>query len=208
MDNPINRESYFSAALRPFEDVAMTFIGLVDGSFYGARRLPDNTIQIVRNNDETDGNDGSESEHHLASVTQDDWMREILNKSFGVLLAEDSKANYDYIERVARKSHWHLFHSKNGEEAIVAFMTHREQIDVILMDLEMPVLDGYEAAKQIRLIEKKNGYSPMRIIAISANVLAGEREKCIEAGMDDYLVKPFRIEQLLAHFSDLENKFI
>lgn len=145
---------------------------------------------------------GFESAHSLGSDTQKDWIREVLSKPLGILLSEDSKVNYVYIEGIARKSNWHLFYAKNGEQAVEKFIEHRENIDVILMDLEMPILDGYEATRQIRAIEKKESYSPTHILAISANVLAGEREKCIEAGMDDYLVKPFRIEQLLAHICD------
>jgi len=131
------------------------------------------------------------------------WMHQMLSKQIGILLAEDSKENYEYIERIARKSNWNMFHAKNGKQAIELFVENREKIDIILMDLEMPTLDGYEATKQIRALERNEAETQVRIIAISANVLAGEREKCLEIGMDDYLTKPFRIEQLLAH---LESK--
>lgn len=127
------------------------------------------------------------------------WMQQVLDKPLGILLAEDSKANYEYIERVARKSQWKLFHALNGEEAVKLFHHNRDHIDVILMDLEMPVMDGYGATRQIREIEANTPGKPITIIALSANALAGEREKCLEAGMDDYLPKPFRLEQLLAH---------
>ncbi len=145
--------------------------------------------------------DDSGPEDSIKTDILKDWMKEILNKPLGILLSEDSKTNYEYIERVARKSNWNLFHAVNGEQAVDLFMRHKEEIDVILMDLEMPILDGYKATKRIRDIEKSGNYSPVRIIAISANALTGEREKCIGTGMDDYLVKPFRIDQLLAHLS-------
>lgn len=149
------------------------------------------------NNNETVSDTGSDSKVHK------DWIHQILEKPIGILLSEDSKVNYEYIDRIARKSHWKLFHALNGEQAVDMYVKNREKIDVILMDLEMPILDGYEATRQIRAIEAAENYPKTRIVAISANVMSGESEKCIEAGMDDYLVKPFRIEQLLVYLRDI-----
>ena len=90
-----------------------------------------------------------------------------------------------------------MIHALNGKETVDLFIQNQDRIDVILMDVEMPIMDGYEATQMIRRIEKEANQIQTRIIALSANILAGEREKCIAAGMDDYLAKPFRIEQLL-----------
>ena len=84
----------------------------------------------------------------------------------------------------------------NGQEAVDAFLTGA--FDAILMDCQMPVLDGYEAAEEIRRIESARGRDPVRIIAVTANVLAGDMEKCIASSMDDYLRKPYKGEQLNA----------
>lgn len=120
------------------------------------------------------------------------------DESLVVLLIEDSKVNYEYINKIAKKRNWMITHALNGEEGLELFMKSSGKFDVILMDLEMPVMDGYEVTTRIRTLEKERGLKPVRIIGISANVLEGEREKCIALGMDAYLSKPFRIEQLLA----------
>lgn len=84
---------------------------------------------------------------------------------------------------------------ENGREAVEKFQPGR--YDAILMDCNMPELDGHEATAAIRHIELENQVSqPVRIIAITANALVGERERCLAAGMDDYLAKPFTAEQL------------
>ncbi len=79
----------------------------------------------------------------------------------------------------------------NGIEAIQAL--ERQPYDVVLMDIKMPVMDGYEAARTIQQRWPDNG---PRIIAITAYALEGDREKCLEAGMNDYIAKPVRIEDL------------
>ena len=78
-----------------------------------------------------------------------------------------------------------LFEAKDGLEAVALF--EKEAIDLILMDVQMPNMNGYEATKAIRMLEKGK---ETPIIAITAGILAHERERCFEAGMDDYLSKP------------------
>ena len=87
----------------------------------------------------------------------------------------------------------------NGHDAVEAF--RNQSFDAILMDCQMPRLDGYDATAEIRAIEAGSGAAPVRIIAVTANALAGDMEKCIAAGMDDYLRKPFKSEQLHASLS-------
>ena len=87
-------------------------------------------------------------------------------------------------------------HVDNGAAAIEAFQTG--SYDCILLDCHMPVMDGYEVARQIRQIESEASWSdpPVRIIAMTANVASGERERCLAAGMDEYIAKPIRIVEL------------
>ncbi len=82
----------------------------------------------------------------------------------------------------------------NGQEALEA--SKNERFDLILMDCQMPVMDGFEATRQIRAYERENRSEPIPIIALTANAMQGDREKCLQAGMDDYLTKPYSLRGL------------
>jgi len=87
--------------------------------------------------------------------------------------------------------------ASGGEEALAAIReaTHsRDAFDAVLMDCQMPDMDGYETAAAIRIWE--NGECRIPIIALTANCVEGDREKCLDSGMDDYLAKPFRLAAL------------
>jgi len=83
---------------------------------------------------------------------------------------------------------------QDGLEAVEHAAATR--FDLILMDCQLPKLDGYQATGQIRRHEKASGSSRVPIIALTANAIRGDRERCLEAGMDDYLSKPFRLDEL------------
>ena len=82
----------------------------------------------------------------------------------------------------------------NGLEAVVAF--ERERYDLILMDCQMPEMDGFEATRQIRL--KERGKKKIPIVALTANEMVEDRLKCLDSGMDDHLPKPLRPGELIA----------
>ena len=109
-----------------------------------------------------------------------------------VLLAEDNLVNQKVALAVLRKLGLEADVANNGQEAL-----HAAQIkhyDLILMDCQMPVMDGFEASRAIRETERADLRVP--IIALTANAMVGDRERCLEAGMDDYLAKPIRIPDL------------
>lgn len=80
--------------------------------------------------------------------------------------------------------------ASDGPEAITKYS--KNQYDVIMMDVQMPDMDGYETTKRIREYEQNNNKSRTPIIAITANAMPGDKEKCLNAGMDDYISKPLR----------------
>ena len=114
-----------------------------------------------------------------------------------ILLAEDNVVNQIVAKRILTKDGYEVEVAENGEQALEKFRAGI-RFDLILMDCQMPQMDGYEAALHIRDLERENGSSsPIPIIALTANAMQGDREKCLNAGMSDYLPKPVKKESLL-----------
>ena len=110
-----------------------------------------------------------------------------------VLLVEDDEVSRNLVAILLKKKGYQVITAENGKEAIDIFV--KEKFDLILMDINMPYLDGYSAAAVMRLKEKDiKIHTP--IIAMTAYALSGDREKCIDAGMDDYISKPVDIFEL------------
>lgn len=109
-----------------------------------------------------------------------------------ILMAEDNQINQRVGKLILQRAGFNIDLVGDGYEALQA---HRAKpYDLILMDCQMPTMDGFEASRQIRSLDQ---HQPV-IIAVTANALLGERERCLDAGMDDYLSKPFQAEQLVA----------
>lgn len=113
--------------------------------------------------------------------------------SFEVLLAEDNKINQVFVEGLLKKHGHKVVVVDNGRLAVER--VREKRFDIILMDGQMPVMDGYEATRHIRDWESdtKTGATP--IIALTANAMRGDRELCLQAGMDGYISKPFKADE-------------
>lgn len=107
-----------------------------------------------------------------------------------VLVAEDNPVNQAFIVKLLERRGVSIILANNGADALDRVQETPDEFDAILMDLQMPVMDGYEAAAVLRLREAQTQSRRIPIIAITAHALDGERERCLEAGMDDYLSKP------------------
>ena len=112
-----------------------------------------------------------------------------------ILIAEDNVINQKVAVATLKKLGYQPEVVGNGQEAVTALETN--QYDLVLMDCQMPVLDGYEATRTLRL-NVARGLDKIPVIAMTAHVMAGEREKCLEAGMSDYITKPFDVRTLHA----------
>jgi signal transduction histidine kinase/DNA-binding response OmpR family regulator len=118
-----------------------------------------------------------------------------------ILLAEDNTVNQMLMVRALEKhGHWVVVVA-DGMRALEALQ--REPFDLVLMDVQMPVMDGFETSRAIRENEKATG-AHLPIIALTAHAMKGDRERCLEAGMDDYISKPIRIQDLLQKIVSLQ----
>ncbi len=112
-----------------------------------------------------------------------------------VLLVEDNRINQTIMKKMIEHLGYIVRIASDGQEAIHLFQS--DLFDIILMDCQMPVMDGYQASGNIRDIEQhEQKDKQIPIIAVTAHAIKGDREKCIAAGMDDYISKPFTLEQL------------
>ena len=132
----------------------------------------------------------------LRSVKRDDpaALTHSSGRSLRLLLAEDNSINRKLALAALAQMGCAADVAVDGHEALSAAKSTR--YDVILMDVQMPGMDGLEATRQIRLWERETNQPAVRIIALTANALAGDRDICLKAGMDDYLPKPIRLEAL------------
>ncbi len=113
-----------------------------------------------------------------------------------VLLVEDNNVNMKVAQLLLQVLGCQVRCVLDGEQALQVLHGGDIDVDVVLMDCQMPVLDGYAATARWRLHEKERGLPRLPIIAMTANVMAGDRERCLQAGMDDYLAKPVDINVL------------
>jgi PAS domain S-box-containing protein len=114
-----------------------------------------------------------------------------MSSDLRVLLVEDNQVNQKLAVALLMKFGYPADTVENGAQAVEAFRAR--PYNLILMDLQMPVMDGYEATVQIRNLETSDQHVP--ILALTASVLKGDRERCLAAGMDDYIPKPIRVEE-------------
>jgi len=114
-------------------------------------------------------------------------------RSLKILVAEDTPFNQTFILRLLEKNGFQAILVENGQQAVETFSS--DTFDIILMDVQMPEMDGFEATGKIRNIEEQNG-GHIPIIAMTAYATEGDRERCLAAGMDDYVSKPISAVKL------------
>ncbi|PID40951.1 MAG: diguanylate cyclase, partial [Proteobacteria bacterium] len=117
-------------------------------------------------------------------------VREDLKHSIRILLAEDNLVNQKLATLMLSKAGYQVSVANNGKEAVETYIADPDSFDLIFMDVQMPEMDGKEATQAIR----RQGFDGVPIIAMTAHAMKGDREMCLEAGMNDYLTKPIKRE--------------
>jgi two-component system, sensor histidine kinase and response regulator len=122
--------------------------------------------------------------------------------SVNVLLIEDNPVNQKLAEVILKKNGYPVEIAGNGKEGVEKFISDPERFNIIFMDIQMPVMDGYEATETIR----KKGFTGIPIIALTAHAMKGEQEKCLTRGMNDYITKPIKRDILLGKIKEWNGK--
>jgi len=112
--------------------------------------------------------------------------------SVRILLVEDNPINQKLSQFILNKAGYQLTTAENGQEAVDLYTSYPDRFDLVFMDIQMPVMDGNTAARVIR----SKGFTDIPIIAMTAGTMKGDREKCLEAGMNDYISKPIKREKV------------
>ncbi|OOO03096.1 MAG: Response regulator PleD [Chromatiales bacterium USCg_Taylor] len=118
-----------------------------------------------------------------------------------ILLVEDNEMNRDMLGRRLQRRGYEVLIAVDGAEGVA--MAQRDGPDLILMDMSLPIMDGWEATRRLKAAPKTQA---IPIIALTAHAMSGDREKAMEAGADDYDTKPIEIDTLLAKIEALLNQ--
>ena len=125
------------------------------------------------------------------------WTDDIRFEGKTILLAEDVDVNREIVSAYLEQTGVRIDCAENGMDALEKYLSASGKYDLVLMDIHMPLMDGYTATGRIREEEKQRGWTPKPIIAMTANAFKEDIEKCLKAGMDDHLAKPMSADELL-----------
>lgn len=150
-----------------------------------------NLIASVLMGDHIKNNYGDLGSRAVESASSENWLPKLKGR---ILLAEDNLVNQEVAMAMLQRIGIGAKIAGNGLDAVTAL--EQENFDLVLMDCHMPIMDGFEATQKIREREMSLSLPKLPIIALTANAILGDRENCIAKGMDDYLSKPFTVEQL------------
>ncbi|MAC48263.1 MAG: hypothetical protein CMI12_15675 [Oceanospirillum sp.] len=156
--------------------------------------IASDTVGVLHGQDVSAGSviSGTQSAREF-SYDRSDGAEQPLCSDNTILLVEDNAINTQVSVALLKKYGFEVICAENGIQALELLEQKSEQIDLVLMDVQMPVMDGYTAAQELR---KQDRFKQLPIIALTANAISGDREKSLEAGMNDYLSKPLEPENL------------
>jgi signal transduction histidine kinase len=150
----------------------------------------------------------SETPHTYAQPHPQGLQTDVSNapallRSIRILLADDVAVNRRIIEAYLKTTGVHIDIAENGQQAMEKYQNGG--LDLILMDMEMPVMDGFEATRRIRKLETERGATPIPIVALTAHAFSEERQRCLDAGCSHFFTKPIRKADLLKLLQDIFN---
>jgi len=163
--------------------ITKSLIELIGGTIHVESEVGKGTIFTVKLNVDNYLNE------NYNTYKSDDLKLE-LSEKVKVLVAEDNKINQKVISKILEKLNLEYTIVENGKLALE--YRKKEDFDLVFMDMQMPLMDGLSATREIRSYEKQNNASPVKIVALTANAFEEDKKSCYEAGMNDYLSKPVK----------------
>ena len=137
-----------------------------------------------------------------SEVYKPEIKQNLISRSLKVLLVEDNFLNQKVVIATLEKAGHMVELAENGKIGVEMYLEN--EYDLILMDIQMPIMDGIEATKNIRKLEKENNLPAIKIMAVTAFALDRDKEQCLKAGMDEFLSKPFKPNELLSLINKLD----
>ncbi len=134
------------------------------------------------------------------------FVSEEPNRNFKILLVEDDASNQLLMKFCLAEISYTYDLAENGQEAVEKF--EQGAYDLLLMDINMPVMDGLEATQRIRQFEKNNQRGETTIMALTANVTHEDRQKCMQSGCTDIIAKPFKVRDFLNTIKQIAEKIL
>ncbi|MCP5020534.1 MAG: response regulator, partial [bacterium] len=213
LDSGLPGRDAFFGAMRSQEDLASLGLVLASPAF-GRVVLPINDEDLVRAHLDkpfkrsdllralelaTATETAEQAQPSVEASSSNSFFSPQFRNQVNILLVEDNATNQQLMQFILNKAGYGVKMANNGLQAVEAFA--REDFDVILMDCQMPEMDGFEATQRIRGMEMVRG-GRVPILAMTANVLHGYRERCFDAGMDDYISKPIQPKEMLVWMED------
>lgn len=184
----IKRVLLTAMRMRPSADeLAQAGLSLVIQKPASANSLRDALLKLL----------GCQEQYKSSSERRQDLsiVKNILHNKH-ILIAEDNDVNQMVIVGMLKRLGMTADIAKNGEEALALYQQNYERYQLVLMDCEMPEIDGYQATQQIRAFEHEYNLKSVTIVALTAHAMRDQQQRCVQAGMDDFLTKPLAFERL------------
>lgn len=195
-----NKTNIIVTSMSQKADDRRRFLKLGITEFYSKPFSPSDLLDSIQNSIHCNKPTAQRKKIPVLSLKNNNVKSVAASKKLNILLAEDNLVNQEVTAGMLIKHRHHVTIAQNGKVAVRTFSCN--PFDLILMDVQMPEMNGYEATQRIRQMETVIG-AHIPIIGLTANTLNGDREKCLESGMDAYLSKPVRLKDLLEVVSEI-----
>ncbi|CEG48633.1 hybrid signal transduction histidine [Plasmopara halstedii] len=182
---------YFTVVVRLLDDLD------AKGLFYTANDLLTDASDAASPNEDISNVNSNDSAASSAAANGVLNSKVVIPKQARILVAEDNEFNWEVVKCFLQEADHYLQWEVNGKDAFNAYTENTSKFDLVFMDCEMPVMDGYTATKAIRQFEQDNNLPRIPILGLTAYAMSGDRQKCLLSGMDEFMVKPISKHSLL-----------